>query len=43
MLSSVEGKAEVQQKLIVYVIGCFVVYSAFGIWKLVVSILSALA
>lgn len=37
--SGVEGKAEVQKALIIYIIGCVVVFGAFTIWKIVVTVL----
>lgn len=37
--SGIEGKAEVQKALIIYVMGCIVVFGAFTIWKIVVTIL----
>lgn len=39
MTSSVEGKAEIKQLLIPYIVGCVVVFGGFGIWALVVNIL----
>ena len=36
---SVEAKAQIKEKLIPYVIGCVVIFGAFGIWKLVVDLL----
>lgn len=39
MLASAEEKAQVKELLVPYVIGCVVVFGAFGIWKLVVNIL----
>lgn len=36
---SVEQKANVKEMIMPYVIGCFVVYGALGIWKIVVTIL----
>lgn len=41
MTASAEDKAEVKQFLIPYVVGCVVVFGAFGIWKLVVTILQS--
>ena len=38
MLGSVEGKVKVQEALIPYIIGCFVVFGAFTIWSIVVNI-----
>ena len=40
MTGSVEEKADVKKLLIPYVVGCVVIFGAFGIWKLVVTILS---
>ena len=42
MVSSVDEKAQVKEALIPYVIGCVVVFGAFGIWKLVMIIGSSL-
>lgn len=42
MISSVEEQARVKELLIPYVIGCVVVFGAFGLWKLIVSILQAM-
>lgn len=39
MLASVAEKAEVKKLLITYAIGCAVIFGAFGIWKLVVTIM----
>ena len=39
MISSVEEKAKVKEILIVYVIGCAVLFGAFTIWKIVIGIL----
>ena len=39
MLASAEDKAEIKQMLITYVVGCIVIYGAFGIWKLIITIL----
>lgn len=40
MVSSVEEKAELKEALIAYVVGCVVIFGAFGIWKLVSEIFS---
>ena len=40
MVGSVEEKANMKKALIGYVLGCFVVFGAFGIWKLSINILS---
>ena len=42
MMSGVEEKADVKKSLIVFVIGCVVVYGAFGIWKVLVTFLNTL-
>ena len=39
MTSSVEGRAEVKSLLIPYVVGCVVVFGAFGIWKIAILLL----
>ena len=39
MTGSVGEKAKVKETLIPYIAGCIVIFGAFGIWKLVVSIL----
>ena len=39
MLGSVEDKAEVKGMLIPYIAGCVIVFGAFAIWKIVVTIL----
>ena len=39
---SVEQKAKVKDSLIPYVVGCVIVFGAFGIWKLVITILRVL-
>ena len=36
---SVEQKAKVKDSLIPFVIGCVVIFGAFGIWKLIITIL----
>lgn len=42
MVASVEEKAKVKEALVPYAVGCTVVFGAFGIWKLVVTILSSI-
>ena len=39
MISSVEEKAQVKEMLIPYIVGCVVIYGAFGIWKLAITLL----
>ena len=41
MMGSIEEKANYKQMLIPYLVGCVVVFGAFGIWKLVVTILES--
>lgn len=41
--SGAEGKADMKQALAPYVVGNVVVFGAFGIWKLVVSLLNTIA
>lgn len=40
MTGSVSQKAKIKETLIPYIAGCIVIFGAFGIWKLVVTILS---
>lgn len=40
---SVEAKSKVKESLIPYFAGCIVIFGAFGIWKLVVTIFGGLA
>ena len=42
MISSAEDKAKIKEAMIPYVIGCVVIYGAFGIWKIVIVILNNL-
>ena len=39
MIASAEDKAKIKEALIPYIVGCVVIYGAFGIWKLVITIL----
>ena len=38
MVASADGKAELKERLVPYVVGCVVIFGAFGIWKLVITI-----
>ena len=40
MIGSIEEKAQVKESLIPFVIGCVVVFGAFGIWKMVTELVS---
>ena len=40
MFGSIEQQVKVKETLIGYVIGCIVIFSAFGIWRLVINIAS---
>lgn len=42
LLGSIEEQAQVKEMLIPYVLGCVIIFGAFGIWKLAVTILSSL-
>ena len=42
MMSSVEEKAKGKKFLVVYIIGCGVLFGAFGIWKIIVHIFNAI-
>ena len=38
MMGSIEEQAKIKEALIPYVFGCIVVFGAFGIWKLVMTL-----
>lgn len=38
MTGTIEEQAKIKETLIPYAIGCIVVFGAFGIWKIVISI-----
>ena len=38
MMGSVEEQAKIKELLIPYALGCIVVFGAFGIWKIVITI-----
>lgn len=40
---SLGEKADVKKNLIVYVIGCIIIFGAFGIWRLLLQLLEPLA
>lgn len=42
MMESAEDKANVKEGLIPYIVGCIVVFGAFGIWKIVISTFSGI-
>lgn len=42
MIASAEDKAKIKESMIPYVIGCAVIYGAFGIWRITIEILSAI-
>ncbi len=41
MTSGIEEKAQIKEKLLPYAISCFVIFGAFGIWKIAVTVLSS--
>ena len=42
LLGSIEQKAKVKETLIPYFAGCVIIFGAFGIWKLVVTIMQSM-
>ena len=42
MTGSMEDQAKVKESLIPFVVGCIIVFGAFGIWKLAASIVQSL-
>lgn len=43
MMASAEDKAQIKEMMIPYVLGCVVIYGAFGIWKIVITVLDQIA
>ena len=42
MMAGIDEKAKAKESLVIFFIGCIVVYGAFGIWKVLVTALSSL-
>lgn len=42
MMAGLDEKAKAKESLVIFFIGCIVVYGAFGIWKVLVTALSSL-
>lgn len=42
MMASAEDKAKVKEALVPYIVGCVVVFGAFGIWKIVINTFSGI-
>lgn len=42
VIGSVEEQAKIKETLIPYVVACVIIYAAFGIWKLMITILSGM-
>lgn len=40
---SLEDKADIKKGLIPYIIGCVIIFGAFGIWRLVINLLEPLS
>ena len=40
MVGSIEEQAKIKELLIPYVTGCIVIFGAFGIWKILMNVLS---
>lgn len=38
IVSGVDGQAKIKEKFLPYVIGCVVIFGAFGIWKIAVDV-----
>jgi len=38
MMESAEDKAKIKESLIPFVVGCFIIFGAFGIWKIAVNV-----
>ena len=42
MMDNAEGKAKVKEALIPYIIGCFVIFGSYGIWRICIKIFTSL-
>ena len=42
MVTSADGKAELKERLVPYVVGCVVIFGAFGIWKIVMIFINTM-
>ena len=42
IIGGLEEKAEVKKALIIYIIGCIIIFGAFGIWRVVIRLLEPL-
>lgn len=42
MMAGVDDKAKAKESLVIFFIGCIVIYGAFGIWKVLVTALRTL-
>ena len=40
MTGSIDQKAKIKETLIIYIAGCVIAFGAFGIWRLVINIMS---
>ena len=38
MIGGTEGQAKVKEMIIPFVVGCVIVFGAFGIWKIALSV-----
>lgn len=43
MQAGIDKKVQVKESLVAYVISCIVLFGAFGIWKLIVTIMSSIS
>ena len=42
MASSVDEQAEAKKLVIPYIVGCFILFGGFGIWKIIINILQGI-
>ena len=43
MVGSIEQQAKIKEWLLIYVVGCIVIFAAFTIWKIVITVASQIA
>lgn len=43
MFGGIEEKAKIKEKIVPYIIGCVIIFGAFGIWKIAINLLSPIS
>ena len=40
ILGSIDEKAKIKESILIYILGCVIIFGSFGIWRLVINIMS---